>query len=121
MHLPKRRSIQHYNTIKESKFERIIQCEAILRNKYSSFSSFRIHHMSYLFYTIFGGATAIVVGSLTSLVCKEKFEKVLNPMLFSPFVRKFLNTNDDSRRSCVTHAFETMYTQPDTLPSSIIN
>ncbi len=65
--------------------------------------------MSYLFYTVFAGAIAIVVGSLTSLICKEKCEDV-NPMLFAPFIRKFLKINEINTRTCVTHAFKTMDT-----------
>ncbi|KAG4078241.1 hypothetical protein HA402_011313 [Bradysia odoriphaga] len=69
-------------------------------------STFRIHHMSYLFYTLFGGVITIIVGSVTSLIWKEKTEGDVNPMLFSPFVRKFITFEEVDRRSCVTHSFE---------------
>lgn len=62
--------------------------------------------MSYLFYPIFGGIIAIIVGSLTSLICDEKFEGDINPMLFSPFVRRFLQLNEGEKRKIVTHTFE---------------
>ncbi|XP_037044539.1 sodium-coupled monocarboxylate transporter 1-like [Bradysia coprophila] len=72
-------------------------------------SMFRIHHMSFLFYPIFGATVAIIVGSLTSLICREE-ECDLNPMLFSPFVRKFINTRVSSshtdQRNCVSHVFD---------------
>ncbi len=46
--------------------------------------------MSYLFYPIFGASVAIIVGSITSLMSNENEESNLNPMLFSPFVRRFM-------------------------------
>lgn len=70
--------------------------------------------MSYLFYPIFGGAIAIIVGSLISLVSEETAENGVNPMLFAPFVRRFLNgrvsLKEDQRR-CVSHAFDAKDTQ----------
>lgn len=74
--------------------------------------------MSYLLYTIVGGLVAIIVGSLTSLLCEEKIECDMDPLLFSPFVRKFINSRkllsirpDVREKSCVIHAFETNDTQ----------
>lgn len=70
--------------------------------------------MSYLFYPIFGGAIAVIIGSLTSLICKENIENDLNPMLFSPFVRRFLPakvSTELDRRSCGSHACDTKDTQ----------
>lgn len=77
------------------------------------YRTFHIRHMSYLFYPIFGALIATVAGTLTSLICKEKFENDMNPMLFSPFVRKFLHVRrpSEDRRSCVSHTFDKKDTQ----------
>lgn len=78
-------------------------------------SKFRIHHISYIFHPIFGALVAVIVGSLTSLICKEEIVGDLNPMLFSPFVRKFIKTKVsakvDEERICVSNAFEIKDTQ----------
>ncbi len=57
------------------------------------------------------------VGSAVSLLCEEKIECDLDPMLFSPIVRKFLNSmkllsiRPDVKEKCLIHAFETNETQ----------
>ncbi|KAJ6638131.1 Sodium-coupled monocarboxylate transporter 1 [Pseudolycoriella hygida] len=81
-------------------------------------TSFQVHHISYLFYTILGGLTTTAVGSAVSLLCEEKMECDMDPMLFSPFVRKFINSRkllsirpDVKEKSSVIHAFEIKDTQ----------
>lgn len=81
-------------------------------------SSFQLHHISYLCYTILGGLITTIVGSVVSLLCEEKIECDMDPLLFSPFVRKCINSRkllsirpDVREKSCVIHAFETNDTQ----------
>ncbi|KAJ6639617.1 Sodium-coupled monocarboxylate transporter 1 [Pseudolycoriella hygida] len=69
-------------------------------------SAIPIHHMSYLFYPIFGAAISIIVSSLISLAFKEQSKNKLSPTLFSPFVRKYLYSTVSP-----TDEFETKDTQ----------
>lgn len=82
------------------------------------FSSFQLHHISYLMYIILGGLISIFVGSAVSLLCEEQMEGDMDPMLFTPLIRKFINPRkllsirpDIKEKNCVIHAFETNDTQ----------
>lgn len=76
------------------------------------FSTFKIHHVSYLFYTFIGGVFSIIVGTIVSFLLDVRYSS--DPMLFSPIIRKFIKTPENllivrqnlNDKGCVVHAFE---------------
>uniref|UniRef100_A0A8D8JSS7 Sodium-coupled monocarboxylate transporter 1 n=2 Tax=Culex pipiens TaxID=7175 RepID=A0A8D8JSS7_CULPI len=48
------------------------------------------HHISYLYFTLFGTFVSCLVGSVVSLVKKSENEEPLNQQLLAPFIRKYL-------------------------------
>lgn len=49
------------------------------------------HHISYLYFTLFGTFVSCLVGSVVSLVKKSENEELLNQQLLAPFIRKYLS------------------------------
>lgn len=48
------------------------------------------HHISYLYFTLFGTFVSCLVGSVVSLLKKRKDDEPLNQQLLAPFIRKYL-------------------------------
>lgn len=78
----------------------------------TNFSTFKIHHVSYLFYTFIGGVISIIVGTIVTFLLDVR--RGSDPMLFSPTIRKFIKASDNlltvrqnvNEKSCIVHAFE---------------
>ncbi|KAG4074821.1 hypothetical protein HA402_014375 [Bradysia odoriphaga] len=79
--------------------------------EYADDDSFKIHHVSYLFYTIIGGVITIVTGTIVSLILDDGYGS--DPMLFSPAIRKFIAIprhtpivgQDGNEKDCTVHTF----------------
>lgn len=77
-----------------------------------NFRTFKIHHVSYLYYTFIGAVFTIVVGTLVSVFLDAGY--VTDPMLFSPVIRKFISSPQNSvsvrqnpnNKDCVVHTFD---------------
>lgn len=73
----------------------------------------QIYHMSYLYYTLFGGMCTITIALLSSLVFGSNRPGDVDPSVVAPFVRKYMikkmpdeiNTQNDCEKESVTHKF----------------
>lgn len=52
-------------------------------------SSKPLHHLSYMYYTLFGAAITLIVSLLSSLVLGWQDPKSVSPVLLAPFMRKY--------------------------------
>lgn len=49
-----------------------------------------IHHISYLYFTLFGTIVSCTVGSLVSLLSNHVDSEPIDPKLLAPFIRRFI-------------------------------
>ncbi|XP_037052032.1 sodium-coupled monocarboxylate transporter 1-like isoform X1 [Bradysia coprophila] len=84
-------------------------CSNQTRTEIADDGSFKIHHVSYLFYTIIGAAITIVTSTIVSLILDNGYGS--DPMLFSPIIRKFITipqhmpivAQDRNEKDCTVH------------------
>ncbi|XP_055604763.1 uncharacterized protein LOC129752995 [Uranotaenia lowii] len=80
-----------------------------------------LHHISYLYFTLFGASISCLVGSLVSLIksgsTKKHFEQ-LDPQLLAPFIRKFL---PDHTKTYGAVSVNSDKPTPESMPSNDLN
>ncbi|PSN54827.1 Sodium-coupled monocarboxylate transporter 2 [Blattella germanica] len=54
---------------------------------------FFLFRITFMYYTLMGVAIVLVVGTLVSLVTEEPNQEQLDPVLFTPLVRKYIRRN----------------------------
>lgn len=67
-----------------------------------------LHHMSYLWYILFGTVTTILTSFLFSFLFGFQKSSELNSTVIAPFLRKYFVTisdNNDIQLECITHKF----------------
>ena len=60
-------------------------------------SGFRIHHISYIWYTLVGCAICIIVSLITSYFTGPNNPADMNPNLLAPFVRKLIKAKESTK------------------------
>ncbi|XP_055643090.1 sodium-coupled monocarboxylate transporter 1-like isoform X2 [Toxorhynchites rutilus septentrionalis] len=65
-----------------------------------------LHHISYLYFTLFGTIVSCTVGTLTSVVKRKTTSEKIDPQLLAPFIRNFLaeqtQRDEEFPLSCTT-------------------
>lgn len=70
--------------------------------------SFKIHHISYFYYSFLGSLITIIIGYVVSLFCGESDPTTVDLNLLAPCIRKYFKRDDygDSKMEITEHVFD---------------
>lgn len=73
----------------------------------------KIYHISYLYYTLFGGMCTMAIALVSSLIFGSNRAGDVDPSVVAPFIRKYMikempdekQAHNDCEKECITHKF----------------